>query len=273
MKAKRALGATVQTSSIWLVVLWSTMIFLCQPALSSSAQSPPVSHAAGGSHPVLLVSEGIAQHAGFTLSGWDGSADGKAYSEFNHRLAGAFVVLIGLSELHSALGIVAWSWMRFLLPGAMLAAGTYLVVWSDHDAWPIGPQTFMDTFFGGDTSTLHHKIYALLLLVVGILELVRRSGRLSQRYLALSLPAFAVIGGALLILHSHSDHPAAQKIALHHLTMGVTALMAGLCLIVSEYGQATDEAIARDGPPRARWKSAWGILVLIIGVQLLAYAE
>lgn len=272
MKSSGPLRDTLHASNIWPAVLWCAILFLCQPTLSSSAQSPSASYAIDGSHPAHL-SEGVAQQVGLAVSGWDGSAEGKAYSEFNHRLAGAFILLIGLSELHGALGIAAWSWMRFLLPGAMLAAGTYLVVWSDHDAWPIGPQTFMDTFFGGDTRTLQHKIYALLLLVVGTLELFRRSGRLQERYWALPLPAFAVIGGSLLFLHSHSDHPSAHKIALHHLTMGVTALMAGTCLLVSEYSLATADAINSVAPSHARWKGAWGILVLIIGVQLLVYAE
>lgn len=127
MRTKRPLRAALHTSSIWLVVLWGTIIFLCQPSLSSSAQRPPAPHATGDSHPAHL-SEGVVQQVDLTVSGWEGSAEGKAYSEFNHRLAGAVVVLIGLSELHGALGIAAWSWMRFLLPGAMLAAGTYLIV-------------------------------------------------------------------------------------------------------------------------------------------------
>jgi putative copper resistance protein D len=219
MSTKHPLQAALHTSNIWLVVLWGTIIFFCQPSLSSSTQSPRAPHASGSSHS-LHLSEGVAQQVGLTVFGWEGSAEGKAYSEFNHRLAGAVVVLIGLSELHGALGITAWLWMRLLLPGAMLAAGTYLIVWSDHAAWPIGSQTFMDTFVGGDTETLQHKSYALLLLVVGMLELFRRSGRLQEGYWALSLPAFAVIGGSLLFLHSHGDHPSAHTITLHHLTMG-----------------------------------------------------
>lgn len=55
--------------------------------------------------------------------------------------------------------------------------------------------------------------------------------------------------------------------------MGVTALMAGLCLIVSEYPLATADAINSATPSHARWKRAWEILLLIIGVQLLVYAE
>jgi|CXWL01.1.fsa_nt_gi hypothetical protein len=36
---------------------------------------------------------------------------------------------------------------------------------------------------------------------------------------------------------------------------------------------ATGETIAHTGPPRAGWKRAWGILILIIGMQLLTYPE
>jgi len=54
-------------------------------------------------------------------SGWDGSPEGKAYSEFNHRLAGALVVIIGLGGLQGSLGTALLSWMRFLLPGALMS--------------------------------------------------------------------------------------------------------------------------------------------------------
>ena len=272
MKTKRPPRVALHTGNIWLAVLWSTIVFFCQPSLSSPADIPAAPHAIDSSYPAHL-SEGVAPHAAHALSGWNRSGEGKAYSEFNHRLAGALVLLIGLSELHGAWGITAWSWVRLLLPGAMLAAGTYLAVWSDHDAWPIGSQTFMDMFFGGDTETLQHKSYAFLLLVVGTLELFRRSGRLQERYWALPLPTFAVIGGSLLFLHSHSDHPSAHQIALHHLTMGVTSLMAGTCLLVSEYSLATADTINSVASSHARWKGAWGIFVLIIGIQLLVYAE
>jgi hypothetical protein len=69
---------------------------------------------------------------------WEGSPEGKAYSEFNHHLAGIFVILIGLSELRPAMGIRALAWTWLLLPVAMLATGMFLLIWSDHDAWPIG---------------------------------------------------------------------------------------------------------------------------------------
>src|SRR5437016_10529331 len=77
------------------------------------------------------------QHGTVTAPQWAGSAEGKAYSEFNHHIAGVFVLLIGLSELRGALAVSMLAWSRFLLPLAMLGAGGYLMIWSDHDAWPI----------------------------------------------------------------------------------------------------------------------------------------
>ncbi len=58
-----------------------------------------------------------------------------------------------------------------------------------------------------------------------------------------------------------------------HLTMGGTALIAGLCLVLSEYGQPIGKTHGPNGPFHAGWKRAWGLFVLIIGIQLLTYTE
>ena len=210
---------SVPFGGLGLTVLCCSVILLCQPSALISAESSHETHDLEAAHESHSKETG-SQLTGLTSSGWDGSPEGKAYSEFNHHLAGTLVMLIGLGELHRGLGTSLFSWTRFFLPGAMLAAGTYLIIWSDHDAWPIGPESFTETFFGNYTETLQHKAYALLLLCIGSIELLRRSGRLSPRYWSLPLPAFAVIGGLVLFLHSHSDHLSAHKIAFHHATLG-----------------------------------------------------
>ena len=75
-------------------------------------------------------------------AGWEGSVAGAAYSEFNHHLTGILVLIIGLSELRHALAMSLWAWTRFLLPGALLTSGFFLLVWSDYNAWPIGALSF-----------------------------------------------------------------------------------------------------------------------------------
>ena len=224
----------------------------------------------------LLVSSGQAQqhgsapqpshqHGAPAVAGqWDGSPEGKAYSEFNHHMAGVFVLLIGLSELRGALGVAMLAWSRFLLPLAMLSAGGFLMIWSDHDAWPIGSLSFAQTFFSDDFETVQHKLYAILLLSVGAIEFLRRTGRVTHMAWGMPLPVFALIGGVMLFLHSHGTHPSARMIALHHSVMGTMAVLAGLCRIT---------AGVKPQVGRSPWGLAWAALVLLIGVELLIYTE
>lgn len=200
-------------------------------------------------------------------AGWEGSPQGIAYSEFNHHLAGLFVLVIGLIELSQALAVPFWLWARFLLPGAFFSAGLFLLVWSDHEGWPVGSLSFAQTFFGGDSEIVQHKTYALLSLTVGAVELWRRVRRAAHPAWATPLPLFAIIGGIMLFWHSHGVHPAAHKITIHHAVMGTLAMTAGSSKLMSSWkGQG-------DLQSRSYWEIVWAGLILVIGVQLLFYSE
>ena len=200
-------------------------------------------------------------------AGWEGSVAGIAYSEFNHHLTGMLVLIIGLSELRQALAIPFWAWTRFFLPGALLTAGFFLFGWSDHEAWPIGSLSFMQTFFGSDSEIFQHKSYALLSLTVGTIELLRRLGRIGHAAWVAPLPLFAIIGGLMLFGHSHGLHPSAQKIALDHAIMGTMAVTAGSCKLLSDWFRSPSNRQA------SRWELLWAGLLLLIGIQLTIYAE
>jgi putative copper resistance protein D len=216
-------------------------------------------------------------HADMAEPKWEGSPAGIAYSEFNHRLAAAFVLLIGLSELRSLLAATRLVWARFLLPVAMLGAGGFLLIWSDHDAWPIGSLGFAETFVGNDMEIVQHKLYGVLLLTVGAIEVARRAGRLPQAIWRLALPMLAFFGGAMLFTHLHGAHPGAQKIATHHNVMGTLAMVGGACKLLGEWVTRPAHASARGGADVRRkgssWELAWAALVLVIGAQLLVYSE
>ena len=206
-------------------------------------------------------------HQGTSMSGWEGSTQGVAYSEFNHHLTGLLVLIIGLSELRQALARPFWAWARFFLPGALLTAGFYLFVWSDHEAWPIGSLSFMQTFFGSDSEIFQHKSYALLSLTVGTVELLRRLGAISHSVWVAPLPLYAVIGGLMLFGHSHGLHPAAAKIALGHTVMGTMSVTAGSCKLLSDWFRSSTHRSS------SRWEMLWALLILLIGVQLMLYSE
>ncbi|MCC6966358.1 MAG: hypothetical protein IT391_08740 [Nitrospira sp.] len=178
-----------------------------------------------------------------------------------------FLLLIGLSELRQALGWPVLAWTRFLLPGALGVAGVFLLIWSDHDSWPIGSMTFMQTFSGSDPEVLQHKTYGVLAFAVGAIEFLRRLGWFAHAAWMVPLPIFAVLGGLMLFTHSHGDHPAADKIALHHLLMGTMAITAGSSKLISGWRQ---RQLATE---RSYWELVWASLVLVIGVQLLFYSE
>lgn len=202
-------------------------------------------------------------------SHWEGSVEGIAYSEFNHHLAGILVLLIGLTELWAALGIGLLAWSRFILPLAMFGMGVYLLIWSDHDAWPIGSLSFTQTLFGGDWEMLQHKVYALLSLSIGAIEGLKWvDHRLRHALWAVPFPVFAIVGGLMLFLHDHGIHPSAHKIALGHAIMGTMAVAAGFCKLVS----ARTMTVTPSARP-SRWDLAWAGCIVLIGLQLLFYSE
>jgi hypothetical protein len=76
----------------------------------------------------------------------------------------------------------------------------------------------------------------------------------------------AIVGGLMLFGHSHGVHPSAHKIALHHAVMGTMAVTAGSSRLFSGWAARSDAV-----PSNA--ERLWAVLVLLIGTQLLIYAE
>lgn len=206
---------------------------------------------------------------------WEGSAEGIAYSEFNHALAGISVIFVGLTELRGAMGWTALAWSRWLLPIALVGSGIFLLIWSDHEAWPIGSWTLVETLSGKGPEMLQHKIFGILALGVGMVEWLRRVGKLGHWFWSALLPSFALIGGGMLFLHMHGPHPGGHQIQIHHNVMGSLALAGGLAWFAGEWrqrpGQATGLLHAYESRPIL--KILWAVAVIIIGVQLLFYSE
>ena len=198
---------------------------------------------------------------------WEGSAKGIAYSERNHHITGFLVVMMGLAELTHVLHLPSLRWARLLLPSALSFAGLFLLIWSDHEAWPIGSLGFAETFMGADHEILQHKVYGILALIVGSVELFRRLGRIGHKAWASPLPLMAIVGGVMLFGHSHGFHPSAEKIAMHHAIMGTMAVTAGSSKLLSTWVTPAE----RSGS--TNWEWVWVSLILLIGAQLLLYSE
>lgn len=252
------LWAELQATSVWvsivLAVLYTMMFVSAAPVYAQLGE---------GGHP----SDHDHHGASAIVGGWEGSVQAVAYSEFNHHLAGLFVLLMGCAELSQALHRPSLLWARFLLPAAMLLGCVILLIWSDHEAWPIGSLGLAQTFSGHNPEIIQHKIYGLLLFLVGTVEALRRIGRISDGLWSAPLPLFAIIGGLMLFGHSHGVHPSAQKIAMHHAMMGTLAVIAGLSKLLLGWFRSRVQILF------PAWEWLWAGLILLIGMRLLMYSE
>jgi putative copper resistance protein D len=234
--------------------------------LSSKTQAQLQPHS---SHHGVSDEAGVVQDPEGTPAdgSWEGSAQGIAYSEFNHRFVGLFVLLFGFAELIQAMQSSSPIWTRLVLPAALGVVGIFLLVWSDHEAWPIGSLGFVQTFFGEDREIVQHKLYGILAAAAASSETLRRIGWARHPAWAVPLIVLGIGGGLLLFAHSHGAHPSHEKIESHHALMGVLGVGAGVSRALATWMACSSNRSAR------AWEFVWAGLILLMGVQLLIYFE
>ena len=226
----------------------------------SNAQYPPSGH-----KPSYETADAQEPHGAHAGDGWEGSAQGVAYSKFSHRFAGLCTLLIGLSELGRTLRFLPALWTRMVLSGAFGAIGVFLLIWSDHEAWPVGPLSFIQTFSGQDHEILQHKFYGVLATTVAISEFVRGIGWVRHPAWAAPLPFYGVTGGAMLFAHSHGVHLGVHTIELNHAIMGAIGVNGGISKSVVEWLADSSSRSVR------RWELVWVGHIFLIGIQLLLF--
>jgi hypothetical protein len=248
----------------WNSLLFILLLVVLFPWLShTSAQLSSEHH-----QPSVALGTTHDLHGEHGGGGWEGSAEGIAYSEFNHHLAGFCDVLFGLAELGHALQYPMPIWTRLALPTTLGFIGSYLLVWSDHDAWPIGSLGFHETFFGQDQEIVEHKLYGVLAAVIALCEALRRLGWVRHPAWAAPLILFVLVGGLLLFLHSHGNHPGSARIEFHHALLGSVGIGAALSKGLASWLPGASPLIVK-----RRWEVAWAGSVILFGLLLLIYSE
>ena len=245
----------------------SALTLLCVIAASFAAVSTSPAQEQSHSDRHSSGDIGIAQDVPTQEEGWDGSAQGAAYSEFNHRFVGLFVLLFGLGELAYALRYQLAFWIRFVLPSALAVIGLYLLVWSDHEAWPIGALTFIQTFFGQDPEILQHKFYGVFGSIAAVSETLRRIGWARHPVWATPLFILGLVGSLILFFHSHEHHLGNDMIELHHALLGSFGIGAAVSNAMVSWASGSSNQTVQ------RWEVAWAGFVTVMGLQLLVYNE
>lgn len=125
----------------------------------------------------------------------------KAPSELNHHLAGFALIGVGLFVL-AGLALPKLRAMQLVWPFLFIVAGIFLAVWSDAEIWPRGNLSWT-WLLHHDAEARQHKVYAVVLVTLGLLEYLRNRGALKGFWRIGSFPILAIIGASLLLVHDH----------------------------------------------------------------------
>jgi hypothetical protein len=210
---------------------------------------------------------------------------GTEWSVFNHRGAGVFIFLWGLTALIAGLQWPRRTWLRFVPPLMLLGLVEFLFLRNDPKAWPIGPYGFWMSF--QDPSVLQHRIFVLLLLVLAIVELLRAGDRLPRLLQIYAVPAIAVFGASYLFFHIHGGIET-QQMMKHASDPAMTSnpvmqsLMASMGVVKNEhlwfsvfgFGLAAAKLLADGGVLKGRLGATlWTLFAIALGVYMIGYAE
>jgi hypothetical protein len=145
-----------------------------------------------------------------TLTATDVPIDpNKGPSELNHHIAGWALIGIGLLQLVALLS-PGLKVHRYIWPALFLSAGLFLALWSDGEIWPRGNLNWA-WLLHHDAEARQHKIYAALLIAIGMIEYLRVRGSLPRFWKTWAFPVLAVIGACLLLLHDHTGGSGAHS--------------------------------------------------------------
>jgi copper resistance protein D len=184
----------------------------------------------------------------------------RAWSEYNHHVSGLFVLAMG------ALGLVALAGARWAghWPLLFLGLGVFLLIRSDPEAWPLGPEGFWAGL--ADPTVFQHRMFVLLVIVFGVFEWVVRTGRLRAPAATLTFPLLCAVGAGLLLTHSHAslNLKAELLVEVTHSPLGVLGLLVG-------WGRWLE---VRLPAPGRRWPGLLSAAAMVAtGVLLLLFRE
>jgi putative copper resistance protein D len=239
-------------------ILLLFMIFSGLAPAPTFAQNPPAHH----------------NHAGMSMPMDDDQDPAKLLadkkeSEFNHHLAGVFVVLAGLFILTSDRLKARWPAIKYAWPLCFLLSGMFVFIFSDTELWPFGPKDWW-TGVTGNLEVLQHKTFAVILLGLGIIEILRARGTLRAVWSAWIFPVLAVAGSVMLLFHTHDAGmhgedamTAMHRIQMQHFSYAAIGASIGLSRGLSDTSL----------PARRVFERIWPLLMIALGVVLMFYTE
>jgi hypothetical protein len=188
--------------------------------------------------------------------------EARLWLEFNHHVGGLVVlVLAGLTWLEM-LGIGPTMAVRLAWPSCLILIGLYNVVLSDRFAWPIGPSGLVESL--SNPEVLQHKVLAVMVLTLGLIELLRRLERVTHTAWLYLFYGVAVLTSGILLMHDVGTAPHAHphELTVSHVVMGLLALLALAFKLLIDRGILI-----------GRSTHLYPLLLVGLGMQLLLFTE
>lgn len=192
---------------------------------------------------------------------------GKKFSEFNHRVAGVFVLLAGVFYLLQAPLTRRWPVVRYAWPFCLFIPGLYLMILSD-PRMLFGPDSFLH-LLRTSLEFRQHKAFSAILLALGAFEFARIRGKIRGLWSAFVFPALGIAGAVMLLYHPHgaghtAEHMAImERIQAQHLDFAIVGALI-----------AVSKGLSEAGPVARRFFTyAWPSLMMLLGLLLVLYKE
>ncbi len=203
---------------------------------------------------LLLLQQGhnMQDHAGHSAPPMP-----DAISLFDHHLAGALLILWAvLAYLEQSEAGARRRWVSYLVPLPLFMIGGFLLIFRDDaDPW------FRWLLEGRiELEPVQHKLFESLAVLLGFIELFRRTGTLKHKAWGQLLNVL-MLGGGVAILFHQGRH--SEIIHVQHFWMAMVAIALASARIVGDLGWG------------GRWVRVYAVpaLLLTLGMQFVLYVE
>ena len=266
---KRLYHVSLAAAILTLYLFWIAAPF--SPASPPQAEQEHMHHSSPQASPQASPQVGVAAPAKPPAQDPLKLEADKRFSEFNHRFAGVFVLLIGLLAILEHRLAQQIRWIRYLWFWLFFLPGLYLLIWSDPESWPTGNQS-LHYVITQNHQVLQHKIFSLLLLGLGVVEFVRVKKNLRSVWVSSIFPILAGIGALLLLYHSPQSHAAGMGASAHLAMEKIEHQHVGFAM--AGFGIAVSKALADLGRFHPRFmRNLFAVLMMVLAMLLITYTE
>ncbi len=181
-------------------------------------------------------------------------------SNLAHWIEGGLFSAVVIIAFVQATGIYRASWLKYVWPSLILAAGLFLPIFSFSHHWNEMELAFKATIY--DAQQRQHLYIAIIVTVAAALEFY--SIKTDKLWAKVAFPAGLLIIGLLFLAHQqHGTSEAVMNAVIIHRYLGASLILAGIFRMVEVLGKSKMKLAAY----------LWMIFLAVASGLLISYRE